>query len=139
MKIVYVDGVFDLTHNGHFKLYENAKKLGDILYVGILSDEECISYKRKPILTADERRINILNSKYVNKIIMNVPNIVTNEFIDEYNIDIVAHAHKEEEDSFYHYQYKIPKELGIFKRLEYTTGITTTDIINRVLAQYSAE
>ena len=34
--IVYVDGVFDLTHDGHFKLFQQAKKLGDILYVGVL-------------------------------------------------------------------------------------------------------
>ena len=137
MKRVYVDGVFDLTHNGHYKLYEQAKQLGDYLYVGILSDEECTSYKRKPVLTAEERRLNILHSRYVDEIIMNVPNVVTNEFIDKHSIDIVAHAHNVEEDSFYHYQYKIPKELGIFKRLEYTNGITTTDIIKRVLSQFS--
>ena len=135
--IVYVDGVFDLTHNGHFKLYKQAKKLGSKLYVGVLSDEECENYKRKPILTAEERRLNILNSEYVDKVIINVPNIVTKEFIEKYKIDIVAHAHKIEEDDYYHYQYKVPKEMGIFRRLEYTDGITTTDIINRILERFS--
>ena len=53
------------------------KKLGSKLYVGVLSDEECENYKRKPILTAEERRLNILNSEYVDKVIINVPNIVT--------------------------------------------------------------
>ena len=135
--IVYVDGVFDLTHNGHFKLYKQASKLGDKLYVGVLSDEECENYKRRPILTAEERRDNILNSKYVDKVILNVPNVVTKEFIKEHNIDIVAHAHKVEEDDYYDYQYKDAKDMGIFRRLEYTESVSTTDIINRVLERFS--
>ena len=135
--IVYVDGVFDLTHNGHFKLYKKARALGDTLYVGVLSDNECKNYKRRPILTAEERRLNILNSQYVDKVIINVPNIVTQEFIKEHNIDIVAHAHSLEEDDIYDYQYKAAKELGIFRRLDYTDGISTTDIINRVLERFS--
>ena len=96
--IVYVDGVFDLTHDGHFKLFQQAKKLGDILYVGVLSDTECENYKRLPILTAEERELNILNSKHVNKVILNVPNIVSQEFIEKYKIDIVAHAHNIDEN-----------------------------------------
>ena len=135
--IVYVDGVFDLTHNGHFKLYKQARSLGDTLYVGVLSDNECESYKRRPILTADERRLNIINSEYVDKVILNVPNIVTREFIEKHKIDIVAHAHTIEEDEYYHYQYKDAKEMGIFRRLDYTTGISTTDIINRILERFS--
>ena len=135
--IVYVDGVFDLTHNGHFKLYKQASKLGDKLYVGVLSDEECENYKRRPILTAEERRDNILNSQYVDKVILNVSNVVTKEFIKEHNIDIVAHAHKVEEDDYYDYQYKDAKDMGIFRRLEYTESVSTTDIINRVLERFS--
>ena len=27
---VYVDGVFDLTHFGHYKLFKQARELGDI-------------------------------------------------------------------------------------------------------------
>jgi len=135
--IVYVDGVFDLTHNGHFKLYKQARELGDTLYVGVLSDNECENYKRRPILTAEERRDNILNSEYVDKVILNVTNVVTKEFIKEHSIDIVAHAHKMDDDDYYDYQYRDAKEMGIFKRLEYTEGVSTTDIIKRILERFS--
>lgn len=37
-KIVFSSGVFDLTHAGHALFFENCKKLGDILVVGIGSD-----------------------------------------------------------------------------------------------------
>ncbi len=130
--IVYVDGVFDLTHDGHFKLFKNARALGDTLIVGVLSDIESENYKRKPILTANERKANILHSQYVSKVIINVPNVVTKEFIDTHNINIVAHAHKLSEEEYYHYQYKIPKQLGIFKRLDYTESISTSKIIKRI-------
>lgn len=130
--IVYVDGVFDLTHDGHFKLFKNARALGDTLIVGVLSDIESENYKRKPILTANERKANILHSQYVSKVIINVPNVVTKEFIDTHNINIVAHAHKLSEEEYYHYQYKIPKQLGIFKRLDYTESISTSEIIKRI-------
>ena len=131
-KIVYVDGVFDLTHYGHYNLFKQAKKLGDILYVGILSDEECKNYKRKTILNIEERYMNVCCSQYIDNVIKNVKNIVTKDFIKEHNIDIVAHAHREDEDDHYNYQYKDAKEMGKFVRLNYTSSISTTEIINRI-------
>lgn len=131
-KIVYVDGIFDLTHYGHYNLFKQAKKLGDILYVGILSDEECKNYKRKTILNIEERYMNVICSHHIDKVIKNVKNIVTKDFIKEHNIDIVAHAHRMDEDNYYNYQYKDAKEMGKFVRLDYTSSISTTEIINRI-------
>jgi len=44
-KIVYIQGSFDLLHHGHMKRLEEAKKLGDFLYVGIWDDEMTRFYK----------------------------------------------------------------------------------------------
>jgi ethanolamine-phosphate cytidylyltransferase len=129
---IYVDGVFDLTHYGHYKLFKQAKELGDILIVGVLSDEECEKYKRAPILTEEERAENIRCCGYVDTVIGGVPNIVTKEFIEKYNIDIVAHAHILDDHEKYKYQYIDAINMGIFKRLNYTSTISTTDIINRI-------
>ena len=129
---VYVDGVFDLTHYGHYKLFKQARELGDILIVGVLSDEECKNYKRKPILTEKERAENIRCCGHVDTVIEGVPNVVTKDFIEKYNIHIVAHAHTEEEHEKYKYQDVDPLQLGIFRRLNYTSTISTTDIINRI-------
>lgn len=38
-KIVTTNGVFDILHYGHVKYLEDAKKLGDILIVGINTDK----------------------------------------------------------------------------------------------------
>ncbi len=51
-KIVFTNGCFDILHIGHVKYLEEAKKLGDVLIVGLNSDE---SVKR---LKGDSRPIN---------------------------------------------------------------------------------
>ena len=48
----------------------NAKKEGDLLYVGIHSDKDVESYKRTPVLTMEERIAVIDGCKYVDKIIL---------------------------------------------------------------------
>jgi rfaE bifunctional protein nucleotidyltransferase chain/domain len=44
-KLVFCSGVFDLTHAGHVLFFEDAKKYGDILVVGVGSDALIHSYK----------------------------------------------------------------------------------------------
>jgi len=51
-KIVYVGGVFDMTHAGHIIFFEECKQLGDILVVLIARDSFIKDYKgeNRPIL-----------------------------------------------------------------------------------------
>ena len=51
-KIVTTNGVFDILHYGHVKYLEEAKKLGDILIVGVNTDRSVKENK------GDERPIN---------------------------------------------------------------------------------
>ena len=44
-KIVLVTGGFDPLHSGHLKLLIDAAKLGDLLYVGLNSDNWLIEKK----------------------------------------------------------------------------------------------
>jgi len=53
---VYAGGVFDLLHYGHVRYLERAKSLGDVLVVGLLTDDGVARYKPyKPIMTYLER------------------------------------------------------------------------------------
>lgn len=56
MTIVYTVGTFDLLHVGHLALLEHCKSLGDVLAVGVASDEVVHSYKpRVPVIPLDQR------------------------------------------------------------------------------------
>ena len=130
MTRVYVDMVGDLFHKGHVKLFQKALEYGDELYVGIHSDMVVTSYKRKPILSMKDRIYVIKSCKYVSKVIPDAPLLLTKEYLTKHNIDLCIHAH-EEGDECEKTWYKIPIELGKFKRVDYTPNISTTEIIER--------
>jgi D-glycero-beta-D-manno-heptose 1-phosphate adenylyltransferase len=55
--IVLANGCFDVLHVGHVRYLASARELGDILVVGINSDEQVAIQKGpgRPVLTATER------------------------------------------------------------------------------------
>lgn len=55
-RIVFTNGCFDILHIGHVRYLREAKRLGDILVVGINSDESVRRLKKgRPIITAAQR------------------------------------------------------------------------------------
>ncbi len=56
-RIVFTNGVFDLLHPGHVRYLRQAHALGDLLIVGINSDESVRAIKgaERPITPQDER------------------------------------------------------------------------------------
>jgi len=56
MAIVYTVGTFDLLHVGHLALLKHCKALGDVVAVGVASDEVVHSYKpRVPVIPLEQR------------------------------------------------------------------------------------
>ncbi len=62
-KIVFTNGCFDLIHPGHIKIFQDARKKGDVLIVGVNSDSSVkrIKPKGRPILN-EKARIKILEA-----------------------------------------------------------------------------
>ena len=56
-RLVLANGCFDLLHVGHVRYLEDARRLGDVLLVGINSDRAVARLKGpgRPIMTAEER------------------------------------------------------------------------------------
>ena len=53
--VVYTSGTFDMLHINHLKMIEYARALGDILIVGVNTDELVAQYKSTPIIPFEER------------------------------------------------------------------------------------
>jgi cytidyltransferase-like protein len=137
--IVYTDMVADLFHSGHVNLLKNIKNKypNSTLLVGIHSDNDVFSYKRETIINMDNRIDVVSSCKYVDKVIPNAPLFICENFIKKYNIDKIIHAHHISEHIKYFKMYEIPINLNIFERFEYTEGISTTYIINKIIKLYS--
>ena len=60
--IVYTVGTFDLLHVGHLALLNHCKSLGDILAVGVASDEVVNLYKRNVPVVPLEQRVEMLEA-----------------------------------------------------------------------------
>jgi ethanolamine-phosphate cytidylyltransferase len=134
---VYMDGCFDLAHFGHANALRQAKACGDTLVVGLIPDAEVLRCKGPPVLREAERRAVIASVKWVDEIIENVPYDLTPEFCEtlysKHGIDFIVHGDDpcllpDGTDA-----YDAPKRAGRFRMIKRTEGVSTTDIVNRVL------
>lgn len=66
-KIVFTNGCFDILHVGHIRLLNDAKKLGDILVVGINSDSSVKKLKgeNRPVNIESDRKTLLESLKSV--------------------------------------------------------------------------
>ena len=67
MKIIFVNGCFDVLHPGHIQLFEYAKSLGDYLIVAIDSDEKVAQMKgeERPIFSQEDRSKVLRAIRYI--------------------------------------------------------------------------
>ena len=125
--------VADLFHYGHVNFLKKASSQGDFLLVGVHADEEVMTYKRRPILSMEERVASVEGCRYADEVIPNAPLEIDRTFIEKHNIDLVIHGDDFSSD-LEQLCYKIPMEMGIYRTVGYTEGISTTDLIDRVKA-----
>ncbi|PSS36374.1 Ethanolamine-phosphate cytidylyltransferase [Actinidia chinensis var. chinensis] len=135
---VYMDGCFDLMHYGHANALRQAKALGDELVVGVVSDEEIIANKGPPVLSLEERLILVSGLKWVDEVISNAPYDINEEFMNrlfnEHKIDYIIHGDDpcllpDGTDA-----YALAKKAGRYKQIKRTEGVSSTDIVGRILA-----
>lgn len=71
-KIVFTNGCFDILHKGHISYLQDAKKQGDILIVGLNSDNSVKRLKgdTRPIIDEDSRSFILSNLKAVDYVVI---------------------------------------------------------------------
>jgi len=71
-RVVFTNGCFDIIHAGHVDYLEKAKKLGDILIVGLNSDSSIrrIKGKKRPIIPQDMRAKVLSSLKPVDYVVI---------------------------------------------------------------------
>lgn len=135
--IVYIDGVFDLFHRGHLESLKKAKNFVKNCYliVGVVSDEDAENYKRKPIISFDDRCEIIKSINIVDDVICGCPLVVTMDFINKHNINYVVHGFSNNSDWEKQKLFFEPIK-NYFSTIEYYDKISTTDIISNIKKNY---
>lgn len=139
-RTVYMDGVWDLFHAGHVRAVQQCVELGDRVVIGVMGDPAAEDYKRRPIISEADRATVVGAIRGVDQVICPCPLAVTDEFMDAYGIDLVVHcfadrADLERQKAFF----EAPIRRGAFKTLDYHRGISTTDIIRRVMTSWQPQ
>ncbi len=131
MEIIYIDGTFDLLHTGHIKILKRLKNENNILIVGVISDENVETYKRKPIIDLQNRCMMLNELKCVDIVILDCPfGGISKEFIDKHKITKVLYGGNQ---NTWTDHYKVPIEMGIMKYIDYSYNeLSTSKIINRI-------
>ncbi|XP_042005408.1 choline-phosphate cytidylyltransferase 2-like [Salvia splendens] len=138
---VYADGIYDLFHFGHARSLEQAKKSfpNTYLLVGCCNDEVTHKFKGKTVMTESERYESLRHCKWVDEVIPDAPWVIDQEFLDKHNIDYVAHDSLPYADASGagNDVYEFVKAVGRFKETKRTEGISTSDIIMRIVKDYN--
>jgi choline-phosphate cytidylyltransferase len=135
---IYADGVFDMFHSGHSKVLMQAKKAfpKTHLIVGVTNDADTMKYKGKTVMTEDERYEAVAHCRYVDEVVKDAPWQLTPEFLEKYKIDFVAHDDLPYISNDSSDIYDWVKKAGKFYATQRTEGISTSDVIARIIRDY---
>ena len=101
------------------------------LLVGVTGDQETHRRKGLTVLSAKERAETVRHCKWVDEVVEDCPWVVSVDFLEQHQIDYVAHDDipygADEGDDIY----KPVKEQGMFLVTQRTEGVSTTGIITK--------
>jgi ethanolamine-phosphate cytidylyltransferase len=124
---------FDMVHFGHANACRQAKALGKVLVVGVHSDEEIAKHKGPPVFNEKERYKMVRGIKWVDEIVENAPYVTTLETLDKYNCDFCVHGDDITLSADGVDTYHIVKQNNRYKEIKRTQGVSTTDLVGRML------
>ena len=89
-RVVYMSFSSDMLHSGHIALLQKARRLGKLL-IGVLTDEAVASYKRYPMVPAEERKAMFRSLAGVWKVV-DQEMLSYRANLEQYQPDIVVHG-----------------------------------------------
>jgi ethanolamine-phosphate cytidylyltransferase len=118
---------------GHAGAMLQAKRLGNYLCVGIHSDEEILENKGPTVMNLDERVLAVSACRWANLPVPTAPYVTDPEWMDRYGCRYVVHGDDVTTDASGEDCYRVVKSAGRFKVVKRTPGISTTDLVGRML------
>src|SRR4051812_36554327 len=110
-----------------------ARQLGTELYVGVHSDEAILENKGPTVMTLDERVAAVDACRWSTKSIPSAPYVTSLPWISHYGCQFVVHGDDITTDSNGEDCYRFVKAAGRFLIVKRSPGISTTDLVGRML------
>jgi len=145
---LYADGIFDMFHFGHAKALQQVKQAypNVTMIVGCCNDEMTHKYKGQTVLREEERYESLRHCRWVDEVITDAPWVISDDFLEKHQIDYVCHDAlpynntsgeggdgDEETDVDI---YARLKKAGKFYETKRTDGISTSELIIRIISKY---
>jgi len=129
--VVYTSGTFDMLHYNHLKMIEYARALGDILIIGVNTDELVMSYKSEPIIPFEERIALMKALKYPD-IVIPQHSLDHRDKVKNLNFDVFVVG----DDWAGKFDYL--KEQGVtVVYFPYGKGVTSTNLKEQIYTRYA--
>lgn len=130
--IVFTNGCFDLLHCGHLSLLQSAKRYGDVLIVGLNSDDSVKKIKGpgRPIIPEEERIKMLISLEFVDFVVLFSEDTPLN-IIKKIKPDVLVKGN----DYFNKYivgSSEVIKNNGKVVLINLENGISTTNIVNKI-------
>ena len=133
-KIVFTNGCFDLLHVGHMHLLSEAKKLGDVLIVGMNSD---VSVKRlkgdsRPIVPAEDRAYAVTALECVDYLVVfDEPDPM--KLLQAIRPDVLVKGDQYTESEVVGADF-LKSYGGVIRRIPIRQGISTSELVKKIRA-----
>lgn len=134
--VVFTNGVFDIIHAGHIDYLKKAKALGDVLMLGLNSDESVRMIKgdKRPIISELERAFIVSNLKPVDYVVIfdeDTPAKVIKRIVPDilvkgadWSLDTIVGREVVEEHG------------GVVKAIDFVNDQSTSKIIESIVSKY---
>jgi len=138
MRVIYIDGAWDLFHPGHVSTLKAARERGDYLIVGIHGDAVVnrMQGMNLPLMNLHERVLSVLGCRYVDDVLIDAPYEITQEMIASLNIvEVVRRRRKVQDGSSTEAEenrYRHAKEAGILKIIDCESDFQLGNVIQRI-------
>lgn len=131
-KIIFTNGCFDILHVGHLRYLQQARQLGDYLFVGLNSDESVKGLKgpQRPIQTQEERAEILLGLSCVDAVsIFGEPTPI--ELIEKVRPDFLVKGGDWPIEKIVGHEF-VQSYGGVVQSLPFVPGRSSTGLIEKI-------
>ncbi len=138
-RIVFTNGCFDIIHAGHISSFKQARAFGDVLFVGLNSDSSIkrIKGEKRPIVTQNNRARVIEDMGVVDYVVI-FDNDTPEELIRAIKPDVLIKGKDWEGKPVAGGDF-VRDNGGEIRFIELEQGLSTTNVINKILEVYREE